>query len=106
MKTWKTRPARGTRSGAVRRCNPGDRHAATIYIDGLPKNRRRLHSTELRKLWIRTRKIMGVRKDENNALTRLADALAGFLRDALGEETQAAARLLHTARQKGILVEG
>ena len=48
---------------------------------------------------------MGVQKDENNALTRLADALAGFLRDSLGEESQDAVQLLHNARRKGILVE-
>jgi hypothetical protein len=92
-------------SKAIRWYEPEKDHAATVYIDGLSKNSRQLYSTELRKLGILTRKVMGVRRDENNALTRLADALAGFLRDAIGEESREAVRLLHAARRKGVLVE-
>ena len=92
-------------SKAIHRHGPQEKHAATIYIDALPKSRRRLYSTELRKLGVRTRKVMGVRRDENNPLTRLADALAGFLRDAIQEDSEEAVRLFHQARSKGMLVE-
>jgi hypothetical protein len=36
----------------------------------------------LRDLHIQTRKVRGVRKDENDALIRLADAVCGLVRDA------------------------
>ena len=92
-------------SKAIRWHRPEEKHAVTIYIDALKKSSRSLYSTELRKLGIRTKKVMGIRKDENDTLTRLADALAGFLRDALGEESSKAVLLFQTAKRKGILVE-
>jgi len=45
--------------------------------------------TELKRLKIRYRKIRGM-KDEQNTFLRLADALAGFLRDAHEKETYTA----------------
>jgi len=45
------------------------------------------------------------RRDENDPLTRLADALAGFLRDALGEESSEIVELFQAAKRRGILVE-
>lgn len=33
---------------------------------------------------IRTRKVRGVKKDQNNAFIRLADAFCGLVRDAIG----------------------
>ncbi len=63
-------------------------YATIIYVDGLKKSKRQEYGSELRKLGIPTRKVQGVTKDENNALIRLADAVAGFVRDVIdgGEE--------------------
>ncbi len=62
---------------------PADRYTTLIDIDGLNKNKRQYYGSELRKLGVPTRKVQGVTKDENNALIRLADAIAGFVVDAL-----------------------
>ncbi len=63
-------------------------YATIVYVDGLKKSKRQEYGSELRKLGIPTRKVQGVAKDENNALIRLADAVAGFVRDVRdgGEE--------------------
>ena len=57
-------------------------YKATILIDGLGKEERKVVGSRLRKRHIRTEKIRGL-KDENDEFIRLADALAGFVRDAL-----------------------
>lgn len=61
-------------------------YTTLIYVDGLAKTKRHEYGSELRKLGVPTRKIQGVTKDENNSLTRLADAVAGFIRDVLDGE--------------------
>jgi len=60
-----------------------DHYSASIWVDGLSKNKRHRYGSELRKLGISVSKVQGVIKDENNALTRLSDAIAGFVRDAV-----------------------
>ncbi len=57
-------------------------YKATIFVDGLKGGERELFTRVLRDLRIRTRKIRGVKKDSNNAMIRLADALCGLVRDA------------------------
>lgn len=56
-------------------------YKANIVIDGLSKNLERRFSSSLRKLNIKVNKVKGAR-DESSSLIRLADALAGLLRDA------------------------
>ena len=63
-----------------------DEYTTLIYVDGLSKNKRQEYGSELRKLGVHTRKVQGVNKDENNALIRLADAVAGFVRDVIDGE--------------------
>lgn len=58
-----------------------DKYRATIVIDGLSKNLEKQFSTSLRKLDIKVNKVKGAR-DESSPLIRLADSLAGLLRDA------------------------
>jgi hypothetical protein len=41
---------------------------AVVYVDGLPKSRLRWFGVELRRLSIRTDKIVGVRREEADAL--------------------------------------
>jgi hypothetical protein len=42
-----------------------------------------MFGTELRRLSVRTSKVVGVRREESGALIRLADACCGFVRQAL-----------------------
>jgi len=55
-------------------------YKATVLIDGLPRSHERWVGSELRHLRIQVKKVRGVRKDENDALIRLADAVCGFAR--------------------------
>lgn len=57
-------------------------YSATILIDGLSKNERQRVAVGLRRLRVRTEKVRGL-DDENDEFIRLADALAGFIRDFL-----------------------
>lgn len=79
-------------------------YKVTILIDGLPHSRRREVGSRLRRLGIRTRKVRGVRKDEHDALIRLADALCGFVRAAIeGQEPMKA--LFEQGKRTGYLEE-
>ncbi|MDD5467984.1 MAG: hypothetical protein PHS96_09260 [Anaerolineales bacterium] len=57
-------------------------YKATIIVDGLRKSERRTFATQLRKRGIRTQKVRGA-TEQADIFVRLADALCGFLRDAL-----------------------
>src|SRR5205823_1033920 len=52
----------------------------TILIDGLSEQDQKYYGSQLRRLGIHPRKVRGVRKDENDALIRLADSICGFVR--------------------------
>lgn len=75
-------------------------YKATIVIDGLSRTQQRRVGRQLRRLGVRTKKIRGVKKDENNALIRLADAVCGFVRAAL-EGQSAMQAIFEKGRQKG-----
>lgn len=81
-----------------------EQYTSIIYVDGLKKTKRHEYGSELRKLGIPTHKVQGVKKDENNALIRLADALAGFVRDVMdgGKEELS---IFKDAKKKGGLIE-
>ena len=55
-------------------------YSVTVTIDGLNDKEREAVRVELKKLKIKYRNIRGM-KDEQNIFLRLADAMAGFLRD-------------------------
>jgi hypothetical protein len=57
-------------------------YKATVFVDGLQDSLIHRFGTELRHLRVRTKKVRGVRKDETDALIRLADALCGLVRAA------------------------
>ena len=57
-------------------------HTATILVDGLRRTEERRFASTLRRLRVSVRKVRGL-KDENDVFIRLADALAGFVRDSL-----------------------
>lgn len=79
-------------------------YKATVLIDGLPHSQRRDVGRCLRHLGVRIRKVRGVRKDESDALIRLADALCGFVRAAIEDHEEMKA-LFEWAKQKGYLKE-
>lgn len=74
-------------------------YKAVILIDGLGKEERKIVGASLRARRIHTEKVRGVR-DETDEFIRLADALAGFIRDA--QEGQVYAQQLY----RKILSEG
>jgi len=63
-------------------------YEANVYIDGLSKSERRKFASGLRKLRIKVRKVRGAR-DQSEILIRLADAIAGFIRDYIEKEKYA-----------------
>lgn len=58
----------------------GRRAKLTVIIDGLNQAEVRRVGTGLRQRGLHVRKVRGLR-DESDAILRLADAMAGFLRD-------------------------
>jgi len=81
-----------------------EEYQVTVLVDGLPKAHVRWFGKELRHLGVRTRKVSRVRKEENDALMRLADAIAGFTRAAISGRTDLA-QLLKKAKENGTVVE-
>ena len=69
---------------AFRWHGPKERYKLVVYVDGLPKSKREYYRRQLRGLGVSPQKVQGVRRDESNALTRLADTVAGFLRTRNG----------------------
>lgn len=80
-------------------------YTTLVYVDGLSKNKRKEYGSELRKLGVPTRKVQGVNRDENNALIRLADAVAGFVRDVIDGEKGEVSDLFKKAIKNGSLIE-
>lgn len=78
---------------------------AVVYVDGLPKSRLRWFGVELRHLSIRTNKVVGVRREEADALIRLADACCGFVRAALLARQPDMAELYEKAKASGHLTQ-
>ena len=76
---------------------------AAVYVDGLPRPRVQWFGTELRHLGIRTSKVVGVRREESDALIRLADACCGFIRNALLGKDPKLGVLFERAKKNGYL---
>lgn len=79
-------------------------YEATVFVDGLPKSQTRLFGSMLRRFRIRTKKVRGVRKEQADALMRLADALCGFIRAAVSGES-AFSSLLDRGKAAGYVRE-
>ena len=58
-----------------------------------------------RRFNIRTSKVVGIRKEESDALIRLADAVAGFVRQALMGTDEKMKALFEQAKKQGYLKE-
>lgn len=54
-----------------------------ILVDALGKKDQKYYGSELRKLGVPSREVKGVTRDQSDALIRLADSVAGFIRDVI-----------------------
>lgn len=77
----------------------------TILIDGLGEKDQRYYGSELRKLGVPSRKVRGVKKDENNSLIRLADNICGFVRDIQEGEEELVEKIYKEAVKNKVIVE-
>ncbi len=84
---------------------PSDKFTTLIYVDGLSKTKRHEYGARLRRFGLPVRKIQGIAKDETNALTRLADAIAGFVLDAVDGNSEEIKALFQKAKRDGMLIE-
>lgn len=84
-------------------------HKFIISVDALGEKDRRYYGSELHKMGIPSRQVKGVRRDESNALIRLADSVCGFIRDVIEEEPKTKdeklAKLYKKAMKEDILIE-
>lgn len=90
---------------AVQWKKPADVYTTLVWVDGLSKTKRHEYGSELRKLGVPTQKVQGVTKDENNSLTRLADTIAGFVRDVLDGDRGEIRQLFDEGIRREILIE-
>ncbi|MBI2458979.1 MAG: DUF3800 domain-containing protein [Parcubacteria group bacterium] len=70
---------------AILKKSGGD-YKATVFVDGLRKKELAIFIKGLRDLKIKTKKVRGVKKDENNVFIRLVDAVCGLIRDSREEK--------------------
>lgn len=61
-------------------------YQAIVYVDGLNQTQRDHFTRGLRSLHVKTRRARGL-KDEADEFIRLADAVAGFVRDGIGGDS-------------------
>ena len=92
-------------TSAVHWKKPAGKYTTLIYIDGLSKTKRQEYGVRLRRLGLPVRRIRGIPRDETNSLTRLADAIAGFVRDALEGKSEEITGLFNKVKREGALVE-
>lgn len=74
-----------TVASAINATKTSENYKASIFIDGLYKNEIPRIGASLRKIGVHTEKVRGVR-DESNSIIRLADAIAGFVREYVAKE--------------------
>jgi hypothetical protein len=83
----------------------GSHYVVEAWIDGLSETKQTEYANHLRDKGLRKVFLHRVRKEESNPLIRLADALAGLLRDAIEAQYPAAVQLARRGSQKGVIVE-
>ena len=75
-----------------------------VYVDALGNKKGRSYKTRLRKLKCSVKKVRG-KKDENEPLIRLADAVAGAAAELLKYDSEDLGEIFSQAKQRGTLVE-
>jgi Protein of unknown function (DUF3800) len=78
-------------------------YTADVFVDGISKAQQKTYKHQLSRLRCNVRRVHRAR-DESYAFIRLADALAGFVREA-AEGDEEARRLLIQGRRNGIVLE-
>ena len=78
-------------------------YTAIVFVDGLGRSERHRFAAGLRKLKVNVKKVRGIR-EQSDEFARLADAVAGFVRDGLdgGEAIQ---KLRQIAKRNSIIKE-
>lgn len=79
-------------------------YRVTILIDGLPRQQEQAIGRDLVRLGVAKRKVRGIRYEEYDALSRLADAVCGWTRAAL-EGQPGMIKLYDQAKATGWLTE-
>ena len=78
-------------------------YETTIFVDGLRRTERHRFAAGLRRLKVKVRKVRGIR-EQSDEFIRLADAVAGFIRDSL-EGDQIMGPLYQKAEQNKVIRE-
>ncbi len=91
-----------TTAKAILRRSKGD-YKVTVFVDGLSKSEIGQFVKGLRRLSIKVRKVRGLR-EEGDPLIRLADAMAGFIRDFI-EGRAYAQEIFQKAIEKEVIRE-
>lgn len=78
-----------------------ENYTASIFIDGFTKREVEKFEKDLRVLRVKKQKVRSVRKEENDGLIRLADALCGSVRD-VRDGNPWAAGVLAILKKRGI----
>ncbi len=81
---------------------PAENYTTLVYVDGLGNSLIQPFKKELRKRGIEVGSVRPVRKDENNVLMLLADAVCGFTRAGL-EGKRPFQEMLSHAEREGII---
>ena len=76
--------------------------STAVLVDGLARSERQGFARRLRQQSIVVDKVRGV-KDESDALIRLADAIAGFVRHSIEEKHAGLQAMYHAALAEGTL---
>ena len=77
--------------------------AVSVYVDGLVRTQYKEYQVRLRRLGCQVEKVRG-RKDENEPLIRLADAVAGATRDLLEFQDTELKTIFSSAVKQGMLI--
>jgi hypothetical protein len=89
-------------ANAIHWKRPSLSYTAEVYIDGMTRERQASYAAELRRTGVRARRVHRAR-DESYALIRLADALAGFIREGIEDEDQESKILFEWAKRRGMI---
>lgn len=93
---------RGIASATVLR-TPSQPFVVQVYVDGLSKKKRPEYRRMLKNLGIPVGEVRGIPREQSSAMTRLADALAGLVRDAVLDGNVDEVALLNRAIDGGII---
>jgi hypothetical protein len=89
---------------AIERADPNGQQKVAVFVDGLNDKKQREYSALLRQQVESFVNVRGIKRDESSPLIRLADALAGFVRDAQGEHSEGVVVLFERAQRTGAIV--